>query len=93
MLGKSLYPYEFMNNLKKFNEASLPEKEEFYINVYVEDIIDLDYNQAKRFCKDFEIENVAEYHDLHLRSDTLLLADDFENFGKKNISFSSRLAW
>ena len=34
----------------------------------------------KRVCKDFEINNLGEYHDFHVQSDTLLLADVFENF-------------
>ena len=35
---------------------------------------------AKRVCKDFEIKNLREYHDLNVQSDTLLLADVFQNF-------------
>ena len=42
---------------------------------------DADYAQAKRFCKNFEIKNLGEYHDLYVQSDTLLLADLCENFG------------
>ena len=46
----------------------------------MEDITDSDYTHAKRVCKDFEIKNFGEYHDLYVQSDTLLLADVFVNF-------------
>ena len=46
----------------------------------MEDITDADYAHAKRVCKDFEIKSLGEYHDLYVQSNTLLLADVFENF-------------
>ena len=46
----------------------------------MEDITDTDYVLEKRVFKDFEIKNLGEYHDLYVQSDTLLLADVFENF-------------
>ena len=46
----------------------------------MEDITDADYAHAKRVCKDFEIKDLVEYHDLYVQSNTLLLADVFENF-------------
>ena len=45
----------------------------------MEDITDADYPHAKIVCKDFEIKNLGEYHDLNVQSDTLLLPDVFEN--------------
>ena len=33
-----------------------------------------------RVCKDFERRNLGKYHDLYVQSNTLLLADVFENF-------------
>ena len=48
----------------------------------MEDITDANYIHAKRFCKDFEIKNYGEYHDLYLKSDALLSADVFENLRK-----------
>ena len=74
MLRKGVYLYEHMDGWKKFNEISLPEKEDFYSNLSMEDITDADYAHAKRVCKDFEVRNLGEYHDLYVQRDTLLLA-------------------
>ena len=74
---KGVYPYEYIDDCEKFDETSLPEKEDFYNHLSMEDITDADYAHAKRVCKDFEIENLGEYHDLYVQSDTLLLADVF----------------
>ena len=82
MLRKGVYPYEYMDHWEKFNETTLPEKEEFYSNLNMEDITDADYMHAKRIFKDFEMKNLREYHDLYLKSGTLLLADVYENFRK-----------
>ena len=59
-------------------------KEDFYGNLNMEDTTDGDYAYGNRVCKDFEIQNLGEYHGLYVQSDTLLLADIFENF--QNIS-------
>ena len=80
MLRKVVYPYEFMDDWKKFNKASLTGKEDFYSHLKMEDVTDADYTHAKKVCKDIWIKNVGEYHDLYVQSDTLLLADVFENF-------------
>ena len=71
-----------MGEWEKFNETTLPEKEEFYSNLNMEDITDADYMHVKRVCKGLEIKNLGEYYDLYLKNDTLLLADVFENFRK-----------
>ena len=46
----------------------------------MEDISDTDYKHAKNVFEKFNLNNFGDYHDLHVRSDTLLLADIFENF-------------
>ena len=38
--------------------------------------------QIKCIQKDFEIKNLGEFHDLYLKSDSLLLADVSKNFRK-----------
>ena len=69
-----------MDDWEKFNETSLYEKNDFYSHLDMEDIIDADYAHVKKLCKYFEKKNKREYHDLYVQSDTLLLANIFENF-------------
>ena len=80
LLRKGVYPYEYMDEWNRFNEKELPVKELFYSNLMMEDITDTDYKHANNVFKMFDIKNLGEFHDLHVRSDTLLLADVFENF-------------
>ena len=68
-----------MDDWENFNKASSSQKEDLS-HVHMDDVTDADYTHAKRFCKDFEIKNLGEYHDLYVQSDTLLLADVFNNF-------------
>ena len=60
--------------------TSLPDKESFYSNLNLESITDEDYVHGQKIWKVFKIKNIGEYHDLYVQSDTLLLADVYENF-------------
>ena len=80
LLRKGVYPYKYMDSWGKFDETTLPSKEVFYSNLNLEDISDEDYAHAQKVWDVFEIKNRGEYHDLYVQSDTLLLADVFENF-------------
>ena len=80
LLRKVVYPYEYMDGWDKFNESTIPGKELFYSNLPLEDIRETDYAHVNKVFKKFNINNLGEYHDLYVRSDTLLLADIFENF-------------
>ena len=88
LLRKGVYPYQYMDDWEKFNETTLAEKKEFYSNLNIEDITDAYYMHVKKVCKDFEIKNLGEYHDLYLESDVLLLADVFENFRRMCLQIS-----
>ena len=80
LLRKVVYPYQYMDNWERFNETSLPNKESFYSNLNMEDIDDIDYRHGNNVFKRFRLKDLGEYHDLYVQSDTLLLADVFENF-------------
>ena len=80
LLRKGVYPYEYMDNWKRFNETSLPSKESFYSNLNMENIGDIDYRHGNNVSNKFKLKNLGEYHDLYIQSDTSLLADVFENF-------------
>ena len=85
LLRKGVYPYEHMDSWERFDETSLPDKEAFYSSLNMEDITDADHRHSKRVFKEFNNKNLGDYHDLYVKSDTLLLADIFENFRNKCI--------
>ena len=80
ILRKGVYPYEYMYSFEWFNETSLPPKEAFYSKLKDTHISDDDYENAKKVWEAYECETLGDYHDLYLATDTLLLADLFENF-------------
>ena len=80
LLRNGVYPYQYMDTWEKFNEISLPRKEDFYSNLNMEDISDIDYRHANNMFRVFKLENLGNYHDLYVQSYTLLLADVFNNF-------------
>ena len=77
---KGIYPYDYMNGIKKFSEKTLPAKEELFSKLNDCGISDEDFDHAQRIWKEFGMKNLGEYHDLYLKSDVLLLADVFEEF-------------
>ena len=77
MLRKRFYPYECMDDWEKKNFIAI-----------MEDIADADYMHGKRVCKDFEIKNLGECHDLYFKSNTLPFVDAFENFRKMLLKIS-----
>ena len=68
LLQKCVCPYEYMNDWEKLNETLLLEKDDFYSYLNMDDIIDADYTPVKK------------KHLFFVQSDTLLLADVFNNF-------------
>ena len=84
LLRKSVYLYEYMDSWERFDET-LPDKKAFYSELYFEVITDKDYAHAQKVFEEFNLKNLSDYHDLYVQTDTLSLADVFENFGNNCI--------
>ena len=82
LLKKGIYPYEYMDSFDRFSETQLPEKETFYSSLSGQGITDEDYAHAKQVWETFGCQNLEDYHNLYVATDSLLLADVFENFRK-----------
>ena len=52
-----------MGDWETFSETLLPEKEDFYSHLNMEDVTYADYPHEKRVFRDFEIKKLREYHD------------------------------
>ena len=79
LFKKGVYPYEYMDSSER------PDKEAFYSKLNLEDITNKDYEHFQKVWEVFRIKKFGEYQDLYVQSDTLLLADVFENFRDKCI--------
>jgi hypothetical protein len=85
LLRKGVYCYEYMTDVTKFSENSLPPRDAFYSTLTRTTISEDDYAHAQNVWLSNDIENLGQYHDLYLITDTLLLADVFENFRKLSL--------
>ena len=62
LLRKAVYPYEYMVSWERFDETSLPEKNVFYSELYLEDITDKDYGHAQKVFEEIKLKNLGDYH-------------------------------
>ena len=74
-----------MDSWERLSETSLPNKNAFYRELNWGDITDNDYAHAQEMLKELKLKSLSDYHDLYAQSDTLSLADVFENFRNKCI--------
>ena len=77
---KGVYPYEWVDSIKKFSEVQLPPIEAFYSKLNDEEISSEDYTHAQEVWKVFNCKTFRDYHNIYNVSDVLILADVFENF-------------
>ena len=74
-----------MDSQERFGETSLPDKKAFYSELNFKKITNKDYMHTQKLFEEFKLKNLGNYHALYVQSDTLLLADVFENFRNKCI--------
>ena len=77
---KSVYPYDYLDSFDIFDETSLPSQDAFFNKLSGSTCSDTDYTHATRVWDAFGCETIAEYNDIYLQLDVVLLADIFENF-------------
>ena len=53
-----------MDSWERFDETLLPDKEAFYNSLNMEDIMDVDYRNAKRIFNNLSNKYLGGYHDL-----------------------------
>ena len=69
-----------MDDWEKFEENHLPPIEAFYSKLSLLGISEFDYDHAQRVWRESEIKNFGDYHNLYLKTDVLLLCNNFETF-------------
>ena len=97
MLRKGVYPYEYMTDISKFREQSLPSKEAFNSRLDTRAVSnsdemlpsetsDEDYQHAYTVFKTLNCKDLGDYTELYCKSDVLLLADVLSTFVLKSIN-------
>ena len=80
MIRNRVYPYEYVDGWKKFEETSLTPKDAFYSRLNMKVISDQDYEHAQQVWNTIKKKALGCYHDTYLKTDVLLLVDVFETF-------------
>ena len=75
---KGVYPYEYMDSFKRVSEDKLPDHCNFLTSLNDSGISEEEYQRANSVWNTFKMNTLQDYHDLHLKTDVLLLADVFE---------------
>ena len=88
---KCVYPYEYMNSFKRFNEEKLCARKYFCSSIKDKKTGDdgkmadghvsiKDYMVCEIIWDRFNMKNMGDYHDHYLQKDVLLLESVFEKF-------------
>ena len=77
---KGHYPYAYMDSFTKFEETSLPPKYAFFNDLTQEPLTQEACQHAQQVWEKIGCQDMEDYYDVYLITDTLLLEDGFEIF-------------
>ena len=77
---KGAYPYDYMDSFARFDTSRLPSQDAFFSKLSDSSCSSTEYAHATQVWAAFGCESMADYHDIYLKCDVLLLADFFEKF-------------
>ena len=79
---KGYYPYSYFDNFEKFQEEKLPPREQWKDSLRNGEVMITEdqWQHAEKVYEQFQCENLGDYHNLYLLTDTLLLACVVEEF-------------
>jgi hypothetical protein len=80
LMGKGVYPYEYMKSAEVMEQTELPPIEEFYSSLRGGGISQEDYERAQKCWEAFGCKTLADYTLLYCKLDVLQLASCFEIF-------------
>jgi hypothetical protein len=85
MIRKGTFCYDYWDGPEKALESRLPPRDAFFSQLKQEAMNEEDYQHAQNVWTAFELESLGQYHDLYLKTDTLIFADVFERFRTSSI--------
>ena len=75
LLRKGVYPYEYMDDIARCRETSLPPPSAFSSRLTGKEISNEDYAHAQKTWKTMEMKNLGDYTRLYVTTDTIQLAE------------------
>ena len=80
---KGVFCYEALDSIERLQILQLPSRASFYSHLMQSDVSEEDYTHAQRVFTAFGCANLADYMDIYLLTDVLLLAQVFQRFRVK----------
>jgi hypothetical protein len=78
--SKGVYPYRWVESVQKFSEKSLPPMQYFDNDLTGEKCTIDRYNKALKVWEELNCTSFLDYHMAYLKSDSVLLAEVFNNY-------------